>query len=148
MKNKLLIRAAVILGVCMATLLVATPAMAIWDWCDVDPVLSIDGHNVSLQAAIQGDPQQMHGKIAFRVSVPEGTEVSVISCEPNARVIIKYDKSKSGVDDDHSIPVEVSVDIKTKTTFNSRLGVSLDGEQISQEQGNTDSELVSSFIIE
>ena len=87
MKRKWLIRAAVILGVCMATLLIAAPAMAMWDWCDRDPVLNIGGHTVSLDVSIKGDPQEIRGHIVFSVSVPEGTQVSVISCEPDAKVL-------------------------------------------------------------
>jgi hypothetical protein len=142
MKKKWLIRAAIILGVCMAALLIAAPAMAMWDWCDVDPVVSIGGHTVSLDVSIQGDPQQINGHIVFTVSVPQDIQIAVISCAPGVQVKIrKCDDSSTG------IPVEVSVGIKTKDTLNTQLSVSLDGVQIVQEQGTTDCDLGYNFVI-
>jgi hypothetical protein len=161
MKKKWFIRAAVMLGVCVATLLIAAPAMAMWDWCDIDPVVSIGGHTVSLDAAFQGDPQQIRGDIVFSITVPKGTQVHIISCEPNAEVKINYnngngnDCNNGNNGNDRSsfrqssrgIPVAVSVDINTRTTFNTRLTVSLDGTQIDQEQGTTRHDLESDFSI-
>ena len=143
MKRKWLIRAAVILGVCMATLLIAAPAMAMWDWCDRDPVLNIGGHTVSLDVSIKGDPQEIRGHIVFSVSVPEGTQVSVISCEPDAKVNINYSDVSSNV-----IPVAVSVAINTKTTFDAKLTVSLDGKKGTLlAEGDTDCDLAGSFVL-
>jgi hypothetical protein len=155
MKSKWFLRVAAILGVCMASLLVATPAMAMWSWCDVDPVLNIEGHTVSLDALLQGDPTQIRGDIVFSVTIPEGTHVSVIFCEPNARVEINYDRTKCDEDKNHSkksvnsheIPVDVSVEINTKTTFNTKLVVTLDGKLILQEEGTTNHDLEANFTI-
>ena len=162
MKRKWLIRAAVVLGVFVSTLLIAAPAMAMWDWCDVDPVLSIGGHTVSLDASLQGDPQQIRGDIVFSVTVPKGTQIRVVSCERGATVKINYDNSSnnsnnnSNNDDNNltacrrgssSIPVEVSVDINTKTVFNTRLTVTQDGKQIAQVLGTTKHDRECDFTI-
>ena len=143
MRKKWLLRAIVMLGVCVATLLIAAPAMAIWDWCDVDPTLSIGGHPVSLDAAYQGNPADINGKISFVVTVPRGTQVLVGTLEPNVNVKVRFgDASSSG------IPVDVSVSIKSKTSYNTSLSVSLDTKQIlKQERGKTNSTLEYDFVI-
>jgi hypothetical protein len=139
-------------------LLIATPAMAMWDWCDVDPILDIDGHTVSIDASVQGDPQQICGDIVFSVSVPRGTPVSVIYCEPNARVKINYNSSYNSNSCDEGerfsrheglrgIPVSVSVDINSKAKFNTRVIVTVDGEQVAQDQETTRGKLSCSFTI-
>lgn len=168
MRKKWLVRAAVVIGVFVASLLVATPAMAMWDWCDCDPVLNIGGHTVSLDAALQGDPKEIRGNIAFTVTVPRGTQINVVYCEPNATVKINYNNSyNSNYNDNNnstsncndnnswgsfrqspcSIPVSVSVDINTKTVYNTRLTVGLDGKQIAQVMGTTRHDLEYSFTV-
>jgi hypothetical protein len=165
MRKKWLIRATVLLGVCVATLLIAAPAMAIWDWCDVDPTLSIGGHTVSLDASYQGDPSQIRGKIEFTVEVPAGTQVKLISCDSTAQVKIVYDKCNDNRDNNENgngrqndnrdsyhksskgTSVEVSVDIKSKTAYASLLTVSLDGKKITLQKSTTDKDLDYSFVI-
>lgn len=148
MRKKLLIRAAVVLGVCLATLLMAAPAMAIWDWCDVDPTLTIGGHTVSLDASYQGDPSQIRGKIEFIVEVPAGTQVKVVSCDSTAQVKVIYDKNSDDRDNEgnrynkhndnrnfcntgsRGIAVDISVDIKSKSSFPTQLIIILDAKKI------------------
>lgn len=154
--RKWLPRGMVVLGVCVAMLLVASPAMAKWSWSDCDPILDIEGHTVSLLASIEGDPAQIDGQILFNVTLPRGTDVAVVYCEPNARVKINYNNA-SGWDVDNAwsrgnrssaIPVSVSVDIDSKEKFNTRLVVTVDGVQVAQELGTTRGKLFSSFIIQ
>jgi hypothetical protein len=153
MNKKWLVRAAVAVGVLMAALLVAAPAMAMWDWCDRDPVISIAGHTVSLDASIQGDPKQidkMKGDMVFTVTVPKDTEISVISCDDGAQVKIVYGpKTPPHGKSSGDITVKVSLDIPAPkhTTFNSQLTVTLDGVQIIQDQGTTDIDLNDNFTI-
>ena len=141
MKKKWMIRVAVLFGVCMAALLVAAPAMAMWDWCDVDPSLSIGGHDVSIQASIQGDPSLIRGNITFTVEVPYRTHVEVISCDPGGKVVIKYDspgpKGGRGNKTSKGIPVEVSVDINSQETFHTKVVVYADGKQVAQDTATT-----------
>ena len=143
MNKKWLVRAAVVLGVLMATLLVTTPVMAAWSWCSLDPVLNIDGHTMSLQADIQGDPDAVNGNIWFKVTVPEGTPVSVVYIDPGAKVKIYYTDGSSK----NKISVDVSVDINTRETYPSRLIVILDGKQIALVEGTTADELIYNFTI-
>ena len=144
MKKKWMIRVAVLFGVCMAALLVAAPAMAMWDWCDVDPSLSIGGHNVSIQAAIQGDPTLIRGNIVFTVEVPFGTQVKVISCDPGAQVRIQYGYNGfyggswgGWYQTSRGIPVDVSVDINSWKTFQTSVVVFVDGTQVAQDNATT-----------
>jgi hypothetical protein len=142
MRKKWLLRASVLLGICVAALLMAAPAMAIWDWCDVDPLLNIGGHNVSLDAGYLGNSSDINGKITFTVTVPQGTGVSVVSVEPGAFVKIRY-----GGDSSTGIQVQVSVNIKTKNLDDTHLTVSLEGAQIAEEQGTTAADLAYSFVV-
>jgi len=168
--KKWFLRGVVVLGVFVATLVIAAPAMACWDWCD-DPILTIGGHNVSIVASIEGDPAQIRGNIEFTVTVPKGTQVSVIFCEPNATVRISYNNSSNSNNGQNgnnnnngqngnnnnssssyrpisqSIPVDVSVDINSKTVLNTQLTVTLDGQQVAQDQGTTRHDLSCSFTI-
>jgi hypothetical protein len=149
MKKKWLIRIAVLVGACMAALLVAAPVMAMWDWCDVDPSLSIGGHNVSIQAGIQGDPSLIRGNIVFTVEVPFGTQTQVISCDPGGKVVIQYDspgpgdgpkdgpKGGPGHKNSKGIPVDVSVDINSWQTFQTRVIVFVDGKRVAQDTATT-----------
>ena len=134
MNKKWLVRGAVVLGILMAALLVTAPAMACWDWCGCDPTLNIGGHTVSLQASIQGPTQEILGNIKFTVSMPKDTDVSVISVDPGAQVLIN--RSQNAGD-----PVEISLDIHTKATYNTMLFVIVDGQQVAQLQGTTASDL-------
>ncbi len=147
MKRKWLVRSAVILGVLMSTVLVVVPAMAIWDWCDVDPVVSIGGHTVNLDASIQGDPGQITGNIEFTVTVPLGTEVNVISSQPGATVDIQYMKWFPAGFFTRFVPVYVNVDINTKAVYNTRLVVTVDGQKVASDAGNTRGELNCIFIL-
>jgi hypothetical protein len=157
MKKKWLVRAAVALGVCVATLLITVPAMAMWDWCGCDPVVDINGHTVSLDASIQGDTQQIHGDIVFTISVPQGTDITVVSTEPGAEIHINHGNSGYGYGSgsqlfkwsvgSSDIPVSVSVDINSKTEFNTMLVVTVDGVQVAQDQGTTRCDLECDFAI-
>jgi hypothetical protein len=144
MKSKWFLRVAVILGVCMACLLITTPAMAMWSWCDLDPVLNIEGHTVKLDAGIWGDtvdPKSVNGKITFNITVPVGTQISVISCEPGANVKIRYDKFNINSGDE----VVISVGIKTKIVYGMRLIITdlsnASPIEIENEEGTSDSAL-------
>ena len=165
MKKKWMVRAAVALGACVAALLITVPAMAMWDWCACDPILDIGGHSVSLDASIQGDPELIRGDIVFTVSVPQGTDISVISCEPGARVHINYSNSGRGYgfgsglfkwsvfnhsgphSASNTIPVSVSVKIKSRTEFNTMLVVTVDDVQVAQDEGTTRHNLNCDFTI-
>lgn len=166
MKKKWLVRGAVALGICVATLLITVPAMAMWDWCGHDPVLAIAGHTVSLDASVQGDPQQIRGDIVVTVSVPQGTDITIVSIDAGTEVHINYSNSgcgwgygsslfkwsvpdhftKHGQSDD--IPVSVSVDINSKTQFNTMLVVTVDGVQVAQDQSTTCGSLGCDFTID
>lgn len=141
MRKKWLIRATVILGVCVATLLIAAPAMAIWDWCDVDPTLSIGGHTVSLDAAYLGNSHDINGEITFIVTVPRGTPVSIGKVDPGVQLKIRYDGNSS-----NGIPVEVSAGIKANTNFDTKLTVVLDEKQLVVKNGMTNNSLDYSFV--
>jgi hypothetical protein len=125
MSKKWLVRILGVIGVVTSALLVTTPVAAMWDWCEVDPTLSISGHTVALQASMQGDPQAVIGQTVFTVSVPWGTSVSVVSIEKGAKVNINY----CGMAWGNTVPVRVNVDIKTKgrTSYKTRLTVCVDG---------------------
>jgi hypothetical protein len=89
MKKKWMIRVAVLIGTLMAALLVAAPAMAMWDWCDVDPSMTIANHAVALHVAIQGNPDALPDNIAFTVSVPKGTVLTMGDTQ-GLKVKVKY----------------------------------------------------------
>ena len=157
MKKKWMIRVAVLIGTLMAALLVAAPAMAMWDWCDVDPTLTIGWHNVSIQASIQGDPTLIRGNIVFTVNVPKGTQVKLVSSDPGAQVKVNYtnsdennygDNSNGNGRNDHGnggsyhgsskgIPVDVSVDINSWTMFKTKVVVYVDGNLVAQDTATT-----------
>jgi hypothetical protein len=138
--KKWLARVAAVLVVCVASLVVATPAMAIMSWCDADPVINIDGHIVSMNAAILGDPQDIRGHVTFNVTVPRGTQVSIISIDEGAKVKIKYDKKSVDT-------VAISVNIKTKTTYEAKLIVVMDDQQLAEVLGTTNSPLEYAFSL-
>ncbi len=146
MKTKWLARIAVVLGVCATTLLVATPVAAVWDWCEVDPTLNIGGHTVTLQAFVQGDPDDIIGQTVFTVVVPAGTRTSIVSLEKAAKVNFVY----SGWPSANSIPVRVSADIKTKhrQSYPARLTASIDGQApVVLDEGTTSRDLSGSFTL-
>ena len=146
MNKKWLVRAAVVIGIFMATVLISAPAMAMWSWCDVDPVLNIGGHTVHVQAFIQGDPQKIHGNVEFTVSVPKGTKISVISIDPTYKiqVTISYYTNKSS---SPGIPVAVTVKIGTKEAYPTNLVVSVDTIQVANVLGTTKDSPHCNFII-
>jgi hypothetical protein len=144
MNKKWLGRLLVGIGVTMASLLVTTPVAAMWDWCEVDPTVAISGHTVALQASMQGDPEQVIGQTVFTVSVPWGTSVSVVSVEKGAKVNVNY----CGFSWGNTIPVRVTVDIKTKgrTSYKTRLTASIDGKsQTVLDDSTTDHSLSGTF---
>ena len=152
MTKKWIMRALMMAVVFVAALVIAVPTMAMWSWCDIDPVVNINGHIVSIDVGLQGDPQQIRGEIEFTVTVPKGTLVKVVSCDSNAEVNVKYNNSARSWDkngsNEGSTPVDISVDINTKTTFNTRVTVSMDGKQVIQETGTTKHDLDCNFIIQ
>jgi hypothetical protein len=89
MKKKWMIRVAVLIGTLMAALLVAAPAMAMWDWCDVDPSMTIANHAVELHVAILTDPNALPDNISFTVSVPKGTALTM-GDTGGTKVKVKY----------------------------------------------------------
>jgi hypothetical protein len=149
MKNKWLIRSAVVLGACMAAVLIAAPVMAAWSWCSVDPVYSINGHTLRLQAEIQGDPEDVRGHVTFRVEVPKGTDISLVSLDPEwkAKSEIHYVNDRDGKKDEHdkdnedvtpgTIPVKVTYDLKTTEDYPCVLIVTLDNQEIARVDGTT-----------
>jgi hypothetical protein len=120
-------------AVCVASLVIATPAMALMSWCDWIRV-NINGHVVSMDASILGDPEDIHGHVTFEVTVPRGTQVDVVSIDEGAKVKVRYDKNKADT-------VEISVDIKTKDTYETKLVVTMDDQQLAEVSGTTDSPL-------
>ena len=137
MKNWIL-RGAAILAILISTLLIAAPAMAIWDWCDVDPIVSIGTHTVSIMTSIPGDPHDINGKIKIYVVVPEGLPSSVISSDHAGKV-----KLSTG----NNTEVEVTAQIKTKVAYDSKLVVLVDGIEAATVTGTTDNALVCTFMI-
>ena len=152
MTKKWIMRTMVMAVVFVAALDIAVPTMAMWSWGDIYPVVNINGHTVSIDAGLQGELQQMIGKIAFTITVPKGTLVKVISCDSNAEVNVKYNNSSRSWDkkgsNEGSTAVDISVDINSKTTFNTRVTVSIDGKQVIQETGTTKHDLDCNFIIQ
>jgi len=136
MKNKWLIRSAVLLGVCMAALLVTTPLMAAWSWCDVDPILSINGHEVHWQAFVLGDPALIVGKVEFDITAYKGTDVKVLYVDSyfktKVKVIYKVDMSPG--------EVLLSFNFTTAKTYDLNVVVSVDGVEKFNEVGTTKSE--------
>jgi len=57
--------------------------------------------------------------------------VDIISIDEGAKVKVRYDKRNVDT-------VNVSVDIKTKTTYEAKLAVSVDGQQLAEITGTTD----------
>ena len=138
MKNWIL-RGAAILGVLISSLLIVAPAMAMWDWCDVDPTLSIGSHTVSIMASVKGDPQDINGKIKFYVVAPEGLSSSVISTERAAKV--KLSAGNNG-------NVEITADIKTKAVYEWKIEVLVDGAQTAVVYGTTNNALYCTFPLQ
>jgi hypothetical protein len=132
--KKWLARIAAALAVGVASLVIATPAMAIMTWCDLDPVVNINGHVVSMDASILGDPEDIHGHVTFVVTVPRGTQVDVASIDEGAKVKIRYDKNSIDT-------VAISVDIKTKATYETKLIVTMDDQQLAEVPGTTENPL-------
>jgi hypothetical protein len=113
--------------------------MAMWDWCDVDPVLNIGGHIVTIRASILGDPEAINGKIKFYVVVPDGVSSSVISVDHGGKVKVTCGTGAK---------VEVIAAIKTKTTYDSQLIVLVDGNPAASALGTTDNALDCTFLIQ
>jgi predicted AAA+ superfamily ATPase len=87
-----------------------------------------------MDASILGDPEDIHGHVTFEVTVPRGTQVDVVSIDEGAKVKVRYDKNKADT-------VEISVDIKTKDTYETKLVVTMDDQQLAEVSGTTDSPL-------
>jgi hypothetical protein len=141
MNKKWIVRAAAVAAVCVASLLIAAPVLAPWGWCDVDPVLNVNGHTVNLDAAIQGDPQVLNNGVDFYVVVPRGTEISVVSCDQGADVTIINAPWRSD-------SIYVWVCFNTHSNFPAMLTVLVDGQQVSQATGTTNLGLGGSFSVE
>jgi hypothetical protein len=139
MNKKWILRVTVVLAVVISALLMVAPVMAMWDWCEVDPALNINGHTVNIVASIQGNPQDINGKIKFVVVVPEGVSSSIISCDHAGKVKI---------DTGTGAEVEVFAYLKTKTTYASQLIVNIDGNQVAFARGTTDNQLTCTFDIQ
>jgi hypothetical protein len=144
MKKMWLMRLAVIATVCLSMLMIASPALAIWEWCELDPVITIDGHTVSIQGMVQGDPQQVaraiKGNILFEVSVPHGVNTKVVFIEKNAKLKITEDKCSSE-HDNHAVNIDVALSVKTHEEYPMMLKISVDGVVVGEILGNTEHEL-------
>ncbi len=136
MNRKWLIRAAVAVAVSVAALLVAVPVMAPWGWCEVDPVLNVNGHTVNLDAIIEGDPAALSGAV-FHVNAPAGTQINVICVDPGASVKVNYNNGSSSI--------AVSVDFETEIEYPAIFYVLVDGQQVAQATGTTLQELEAAF---
>ena len=134
MKKHRLLRVAVILSVCITALLIATPVLAMWSWCDIDPVLSIGGNTVQLHAIVYCEtPEEIRGHVVFEVTVPKGTDASVISIDPYVKAKVKIKENKKAP----AGQVVVTVDINTKKTYDVQFEVTLNGVQIAFITGDT-----------
>jgi hypothetical protein len=63
--TKWLIRVAVVVAVCVGSLRMVAPVLAPWGWCDTDPVFNVNGHQVNIKVAFQGDPAIMADGVDF-----------------------------------------------------------------------------------
>jgi hypothetical protein len=137
LNKKWLLRAMVAVAVGIVSLLIAVPVLAPWGYCDTDPVLSINGHTVNLDAAIQGDPSALSGA-TFHVNAPAGTQIDVISVDPGAVLKINCNNGNNQ-------SIKVSVDFQTSSEYSAIFSVSVDGQTVAQSSGTTLEELSASF---
>jgi hypothetical protein len=140
MNRKWLIRAAVSIAVCAASLLIAAPVLAPWGWCDEDPVLNINGYKVNLDAAYQGDPSLVSG-MEFHVNAPAGTQISLLACDPGATITINFNNGNGNQG------IKVSVEFNTGEEYAATLTVSVAGTPVNQVAGNTQEGLATSFNV-
>lgn len=150
MKKTWLMRAAVPFAVCLVILLMSTPAMAIWEWCEMDPELIIDGHTVTLKALVEGDSadvaQAIHGNTWFRVYVPRGVDSALVSTEEKVKAKVFKDKNLE-VDADGGVPFTVSLKVNTQEAYPLYMVVLVDGEVVGEIFGDTSNGIKAQFIL-
>ena len=92
--SRLVITAAVGLS---SLLMLPMPVAAGWAWCEVDPLIVIDGHQVTLEGLVGGEEaavaQAIKGNTWFKVYVPRGVDTEIISTETKVKVQIFEDKN-------------------------------------------------------
>ncbi len=150
MRKLWLVRAAVPAALILTMLLVAAPAMAIWEWCEMDPELVIDGHAVTLQALVEGESgqvaQAVRGNTWFRVYIPRGVDGAVVSTEDKVKAKIFEDKELV-TDGAGAIPFNVALTVNTHGTYPLCLIVSVDGEIVGEVFGNTSDGIKAEFSL-
>lgn len=150
MKKTWLMRAAVPFAVCLVMLLVSAPAMAIWEWCEMDPELIIDGHTVTLKALVEGDSadvaQAVHGNTWFKVYVPLDVDSVLISTEEKVKAKVFNDKDLE-IDDNGGVPFTVSLRVNTESAYPLRMVVLVDGEIVGEIFGDTLNGINAQFIL-
>ena len=130
MKNHWLIRVGAILAACALALLAVVPVAAPWGWCEVDPVLSVDGHELSIDIAIQGDPAAIQDGMKAFINLPGAADVSLISSDSNVstRIVVNHGVSEKA---------RVSVKFDTRENYPAKLTITLDGNQVAVVEGTT-----------
>ena len=150
MKINWVMRTAILIAVCLSMLIVSTPALAIWEWCEMDPELVIDGHTITLQALVERESTEVaeavHGITWFRVYVPRGIDAAVVSTEDRVKAKIFKDKDLA-VDGAGAVPVKVALTVNTQDIYPLCLRVSVDGEIVGEIFGDTSNTLTAQFIL-
>jgi hypothetical protein len=147
MKKSLFLRLAAILIACVAFLAVAAPALADWEWCIIDPHVTVGGHQLQLEALIgaQG-PLDLIGDAQFIVAVPPGVPASVTYCDPGTQCRIFVDP-RLQVGPDGSIPLRAAVVVLTRTQHPVVFEVMVDGQLAVQVEGTTGAFISTSLVL-
>jgi hypothetical protein len=150
MKNKWLSSLAATVVVSIVTVLLPAPVSAMWSWCEVDPVVVIDGHQVTLEGFVGGEEaavdKAMKGNTWFYVYVPRGVDTKIVSTEPHVKVKICQDQSldvKNG-----AVPFTVVLSVNTpKADYPMMMKVVIDNVMQPEANGSTATELKAHFTL-
>jgi hypothetical protein len=148
MKRSLLLRLSAIVIVCVAFLAVVAPVLADWEWCIIDPHVTVGGHQLQLEALVgaQGQLDQI-GNAQFVLAVPPGVPASVTYLDPGTQCRIVVDP-RLQVGPDGSIPVWSAVFVLTRTQHPVMFNVLADGQLAAQAQGTTGTFICTSLVLQ
>ncbi|MGI2335138.1 MAG: hypothetical protein ACRKGH_00595 [Dehalogenimonas sp.] len=115
MKIKSFSRLAVVTVASLSLMLLSPiPAAAAWAWCSADPVIIIDGHQVTLEGFVGGEEdivaQALKGNTWFKVYVPKGVDTEIVSTETKVKVHIFEDKNLV-IDENGVVPFTVVLSV-------------------------------------
>jgi hypothetical protein len=147
-KKSLFLRLAAIMVACVAFLAVAAPALADWEWCIIDPHVTVGGHQLQLEALIgaQG-PLDLIGDAQFMVAVPPGVPARVTFCDPGTQCRIVVDP-RLQVGPDGAIPMRAAVIVFARTQHPVMFEVLVDGEQAAGVEGMTGAFISTSLVLQ